>query len=92
MHARNGVYRAVTIHAARVGLHNPKSKRTEDHFTPHCRRHWFTITLRRNGMKREFTKELRGDARNEAVDIYDHIDKKELKRAYLGAVPVLGIN
>jgi len=89
---RNGVYRAVTIHAARVGLHNPKSKRTEDHFTPHCCRHWFTTHLRRNGMKREFIKELRGDARNEAVDIYDHIDKKELKRAYLGAIPVLGIN
>jgi hypothetical protein len=25
------------------------------------------------------------------VDIYDHIDKKELKRAYLAAIPVLGI-
>ena len=40
---------------------------------------------------REFIKELRGDSRNEAVDIYDHIDRKELKRAYLAAIPVLGI-
>jgi integrase/recombinase XerD len=43
-------------------------------------------------MRREFIKELRGDARREAMDIYDHIDRKELKRAYLAAIPVLGIN
>jgi len=89
---RHGVYHAVTKHAQRVGLHNPKSKKVEDHFTPHCCRHWFTTHLRRSGMKREFIKELRGDARKEAVDIYDHIDKKELKRAYLAAIPVLGID
>jgi len=88
---RNGVYRAVIIHAERVGLHNPKSNRIEDHFTPHCCRHWFTTYLRRNGMRRELIKELRGDSRNEAIDIYDHIDKKELKRAYLAAIPMLGI-
>jgi len=88
---RHGVTHAVTKHAERVGLHNPKSKKMEDHFTPHCCRHWFTTHLRRNGMRREFIQELRGDSRNEAVDIYDHIDKKELKRAYLAAIPVLGI-
>ena len=88
---RNGVYMAVTKHAEKVGLHNPKSDRMKDHFTPHCCRHWFTTHLRRNGMRREFIKELRGDVRNEAVDIYDHIDRKELKRAYLAAIPVLGI-
>jgi integrase/recombinase XerD len=38
-----------------------------------------------------FLKELRGDARSEAVDIYDHIDPKELRRAYLAAIPRLGI-
>jgi integrase/recombinase XerD len=43
-------------------------------------------------LRREFLKELRGDARKEAVDIYDHIDKKELRRAYLAAVPLLGID
>lgn len=89
---RNGVYRVVTIHAERVGLHDPKSSKSGDHFTPHCCRHWFTTHLRRNEMRRELIKELRGDARNEAVDIYDHIDKKELKRAYLVAIPVLGID
>ena len=88
---RNGVYMAVTKHAEKVGLHNPKSDRMEDHFTPHCCRHWFTTHLRRNEMRRELIKELRGDVRNEAVDIYDHIDRKELKRAYLAAIPVLGI-
>ena len=88
---RHGVLHAVTKHAQRVGLHNPKSEKIEDHFTPHCCRHWFTTHLRRNGLRRELIQELRGDARKEAVDIYDHIDKKELKRAYLAAMPILGI-
>jgi integrase/recombinase XerD len=89
---RHGVHSIVTKYAERVGLHNPKSEKMEDHFTPHCFRHWFTTHLRRNGLSREYLKELRGDARKEAVDIYDHIDKKELRRAYLAAVPVLGID
>lgn len=88
---RHGAYSAVTKHAEKVGLHNPDSKKMQDHFTPHCCRHWFTTHLRRNGLEREFLKELRGDSRGEAVDIYDHIDIKELKRAYLAHIPTLGI-
>ena len=88
---RNGVYSLVCKHAAKVGLHNANSPRLEDHFTPHCFRHWFTTWLRRNGMPREFIKELRGDRRREAVDIYDHIEKEELKRAYLACIPELGV-
>jgi integrase/recombinase XerD len=88
---RHGVEHAVKKHAIRLGLHDPESKRVEDHFSPHCCRHWFTTQLRRNGMRRELIKELRGDSRNEAVDIYDHIDRIELKRAYLAAMPILGI-
>lgn len=88
---RHGVEHSITKYAIRLGIHNPKSKKVEDHFTPHCCRHWFTTHLRRNGMRRELIKELRGDSRNEAVDIYDHIDKKELKRAYLAYIPQLGI-
>ena len=89
---RHGVYSAVTKHAERIGLHNPKSPREEDHFTPHYCRHWFTTHLRRNGMKREYIKELRGDSRNEAMDIYYHIDRDELRRSYLANIPTLGID
>ncbi len=88
---RNGVYTAVTKAAERIGLHNPGSERTEDHFSPHCCRHWFTTHLRRAGMSREFIQELRGDVRREAIDIYDHIDKKELRESYLAHIPQLGI-
>ena len=88
---RNGVYHVVTRHAERVGLHDSNSSRMEDHFSPHCCRHWFTTHLRRNGMNREFIKELRGDSRGEAIDIYDHIDPDELRKAYLAAIPRLGI-
>ncbi len=89
--SRNDVYQAVTNAAERVDLHNPDSERMEDHFSPHCCRHWFTTHLRRAGMRREFIQELRGDSRREAIDIYDHIDLKELKEAYLACIPQLGI-
>jgi integrase/recombinase XerD len=42
-------------------------------------------------MPREYVKELRGDKRGEAIDIYYHIDKKELRRAYLACIPKLGV-
>jgi integrase/recombinase XerD len=88
---RNGVYLAVTRPAEKIGLHNPGSDRMEDHFSPHCCRHWFTTHLRRAGMSREFIQELRGDVRKEAIDIYDHIDKKELRESYLAHIPQLGV-
>lgn len=88
---RNGVYLAVTKAAEKVGQHDPNSDRIEDHFSPHCCRHWFTTHLRRAGMPREFIQELRGDVRREAIDIYDHIDKKELRESYLAHIPQLGI-
>jgi integrase/recombinase XerD len=81
----------VKKHASRVGLHNPKSESLEDHFTPHCCHHWFTTHLIRAGMPRDFVKELRGDVRHEAIDIYNHIDKKELRESYLAHIPQLGI-
>jgi integrase/recombinase XerD len=88
---RRGVYDAVVKAAERIGLHDPDSKRMEDHFSPHCCRHWFTTHLIRSGMSRDYVKELRGDARHEAIDIYNHIDKKELRESYLAHIPQLGI-
>lgn len=88
---RNGIYSLITKHAQKVGLHDSESDRTEDHFSPHCFRHWFTTHLRRSGMNREFIKELRGDKRRDAIDIYDHIDKEELRRTYLAHIPQLGV-
>jgi len=88
---RNMVYRIVTENAERIGFHDSASDYLEDHFSPHCFRHWFTTHLRRNGLSREFIKELRGDSRKEAVDIYDHIDHGELRKSYLAAMPRLGI-
>jgi integrase/recombinase XerD len=40
-------------------------------------------------MPREFIQELRGDKRRDAIDIYDHIDGDELRRAYLAYIPKL---
>ncbi len=88
---RHGISHAVVKYAEKVGLHDPKSSRLEDHFSPHCFRHWFTTHLRRAGMDREFIKALRGDRRREAIDIYDRIDRQELRRAYLAFIPQLGL-
>ena len=88
---RNMVYRIVTENARRVGYYDSGSDLLEDHFGPHCFRHWFTTHLRRCGLSREFIKELRGDSRGEAIDIYDHIDHDELRRSYLASIPRLGI-
>lgn len=88
---RHGVYEAVTGSAEGVGLHDPDSKDLQDRFTPHCCRHWFTTHLRRSGMPREFIQELRGDSRGDAIDIYDHIDRQELREAYLAHIPSLGV-
>lgn len=88
---RNGLWNAIVKYARRLGFHNPDSPRLEDHFGPHCFRHWFTTWLLRNGMPREYVKELRGDRRREAIDIYHHIDREELRRAYLACIPKLGI-
>ncbi len=89
--SRNGAYQAVVKYARRLGFHNSNSPRVEDHFGPHCFRHWFTTWLLRNDMSREYVKELRGDKRKEAIDIYHHIDKEELRKTYLACIPKLGI-
>lgn len=88
---RNGIYSLVTKHAERIGIHSPDSRDLSKRFTPHCSRHWFTTHLIRSGMSREMVKELRGDTRTEAIDIYNHIDRKELKMAYLAHIPQLGV-
>ena len=87
---KRSIENAIEKHAERVGLHNPGAK-LEDRFTPHCCRHWFVTHLLRAGMSRDFVKELRGDTRSEAIDIYNHIDKKELRESYLAHIPQLGV-
>lgn len=74
-----------------VGLDNPNSDRVEDHLTPHATRHWFSTHLRLNGMPREFVQELRGDKGKDAIDLYIHINKKELRENYLRYIPQLGL-
>lgn len=82
------IYEAVIRYATRCGFHNSKGHLHEK-FTPHCCRHWFTTHLRRSGMSREFIQELRGDSRDGAIDIYDHITPDELKVGYFRHIPQL---
>lgn len=88
---RNSLYNEVVKWAKKLGFYDETSDKLEDHFSPHCDRHFFTSHMRKNGMPREFIKELRGDVRRESIDFYDHIDKDELKKSYLAHVPKFGI-
>jgi integrase/recombinase XerD len=88
---RGGILRVVRQAAERVGLHDSSSEGMENHFSPHCCRHWNTTHLLRAGMKREYVQWLHGDAIKGAVDIYFHIDPKDVQVAYLASIPQLGI-
>jgi integrase/recombinase XerD len=81
----------VKIYAQRVGLHDPAAKSVQRRFTPHCCRHWFTTHLLRTDMRRDHVKWLRGDAMQEAIDIYNHIDPEDVRKSYLAHVPQLGV-
>ena len=81
----------VEKHAARVGLHDPRSKRLENRFTPHCCRHWFSTHLYRAGMEERYIAWLRGDAPRGSMGPYIHIDPEDVRRSYLAHVPQLGV-
>ena len=85
---RNRVNEIVARHGSALGLHDPEGN-LNTKLTPHCFRHWFTTHLRRSGLPIEFIQELRGDRRNNVIDIYDHIDLSELKNRYLECIPKL---
>jgi len=86
----DSINRMIKEHAIRVELHDPKSKRHEDHFTAHSCRHFLTTHLLRAGMKREYVQWLRGDAIRDAVDIYFHINPEDVREQYLAYVPKFG--
>lgn len=88
---RSGVYNAIRKWAEKYGLYDNNSEKIEDRFSVHCFRHWFTTWLLRNGMPRDYVKELRGDSRKDVIDIYNHIDFEDLRMKYLSAIPKLGI-
>lgn len=86
-----GVWIVVEKAAERVGLTDQQSEKMDERFSPHACRHWYCTHLFRAGMRREFIKELRGDSKKESFDLYNHIDMKELKEAYLACIPRLGV-
>ena len=81
----------VERYAQMVGLHDPTSKSLQRRFTPHCCRHWLVTHLLRAGMSRDHVKWIRGDAMKESIDIYYHIDPKDVRQAYLAYIPQLGV-
>ncbi len=83
-------YNIVTAHAMKLDLHDPDGPLNRK-LTPHCFRHWFTTHLSRAGMSKEYIQELRGDSHQDAFDIYNHIDPSDLRKEYMGCIPVLNV-
>ncbi len=79
--------------ALRAGLHDPESSNMEDHFSPHCCRHWFSHHLHRAKMMERYIEWLRGDSSRGAIGRYLHIsvDKEEVRKEYLRCIPQLGV-
>lgn len=88
---KNALYEAVTKWPKRYGIFDTKSDRIEDHFSVHNFRHCFTTYLSKNGMPKDYIQELRGDKRAKVIDIYIHIDKEDLRREYLAAIPKFNV-
>ncbi len=88
---RNGINQVIKAHAVRCGLYDTASDRMEDHLSAHSFRHWNVTNLLRNGMRREHVQWLRGDSLREAIDVYNHIDPKDVKEAYMACIPQLGL-
>lgn len=87
---RNGIYYGVRNPAEAAGIHNAKGGLRQK-FTPHACRHWMTTHLRRAGMAREHIAWLRGDAPHDAMDVYMHVDRKEVRDSYRACIPQLGL-
>jgi len=86
-----GLSKVVREGAKQIGLHDSSSPNMEDHFSPHCCRHWFTTMLDRAGMKREHIEMLRGDVGKGAIDLYIHNDLEDIKKEYLRCIPRLTV-
>ena len=90
-HLQERIYDSVVKWTTILGYHNPDSNRLKDKFTVHNLRHVFTDFLRQAGMPREYIQELRGDSKNETIDIYTHISKRELRKSYNSYIPKLDV-
>jgi len=75
----------------RAGLHDPDSPNMEDHFSPHCCRHWFSTWLSRAKMTERYIEWLRGDVPRGSIGTYIHIDPLDVRQEYLECIPQLGV-
>lgn len=80
--------------ATLCGLHNPQQDaKSFEKITAHTFRHFFTKTMRENGMPISYVAEMRGDKRSffAIQDWYYNISYRELKKVYNLYVPILKI-
>jgi integrase/recombinase XerD len=75
-----------------VGLHNAESERLKDHFGPSLLPPLVLyLALAKWDEAGSSLRSLRGCKERSPFDLYNHIDLKELKEAYLACIPQLGV-
>ena len=82
------IYTMMLVHSRRVGVTDMKIGK--GNISPHYLRIWFTTMLLGAGMSREYVQALRGDVGG-PIDIYNRIQKEDLRRSYLAHIPQLGV-
>lgn len=89
---RERVRREVREAAVRAGVMDDlKEQRWHYKFTPHYYRTIFTSEMRNNGLPDHFTRYLRGDGDQEAMDLYTKIPREQVREEYLKRIKTLNI-
>ncbi|ELZ66079.1 XerC/D-like integrase [Haloferax prahovense DSM 18310] len=72
--------------AVAVDIMDEGETRFHKKFTPHTYRTVFTTLMRNEGMKPHILKYIRGDSKQETMDIYTRVDRDEARREYLHCI------
>jgi integrase len=83
--AKKSADKLIEKHAERLGLHNPGTGKLEDRsrlIVAGIGSSLICLGLKCLGI----SSKLQGDTRGEVIDIYNHIDKKELRESYLAHI------
>ena len=72
--------------AVSTGIMQEGESRFHKKFTPHTFRTVFTTLMRNENMKDHILKYIRGDSKQETMDIYTRVDRNEARSEYLNCI------
>lgn len=84
--SREQIRRTVRQAAVDAGIMEEGEKRFAKKFTPHTYRTVFTTVMRNEGMPDHILRYLRGDADDDAMDVYTRVDRTVARDGYLQCI------